>query len=447
MSEQPSESPVSPQVGFEGHLVDERRAIFLPSRPASQRQAVRDLFHSHGFKLLWIGQLLSQIGDQCLLIAAMTLITSFSRSPLAMLIPAISIAAPQLVFGLVGGVMADRWDRKKLMIASDVLRGLIVLAILLVRAVGDLWILYLAAASLALMGVFFYPARNAAIPNIVPPDLLLAANSLIQGSYIVALIVGPVIAGLLVELWAPAAILFDSASFFVSAAFIAVMVIPREATQQRAVAKESVWGDMKAGLDFIRHNRVLCQVLVTMAVATLGIGAVVLLAIPHLKQQLEAGGLEYGGAMSMLGIGSVLGGLMVSRLSRHLSASTLVGGLLLLAGIAIVAFAWAPTYWVVLISVAVLGMSVVMARGALETIVQALTPDAVRGRVQSATNLLVVISTTLAQGLSAVLGALLGVQNIFLAAGILTALTGAVAIYVLREAARLVGGRWVLGNI
>jgi MFS family permease len=403
------------------------------------------LFSSRDFALLWIGQLFSQIGDQCLLIAAMTLITGFSRSPLAMLIPAISIAAPQLVFGLAGGVIADRWDRKKLMIASEVLRGLIVLAVLLVRSVGDLWILYLAAACLTLVGVFFYPARNAVIPNVVPPGLLLAANGLIQGSYIVALIVGPVVAGTLVELWAPAAILFDSLSFFVSAILITVMNIPDTRKQPRKAKEDGVWEDMKAGLNFIRRNRAVRQVLVTMAVATLGIGAVVLLAIPHLKERLEAGGLMYGGAMSMLGVGSVLGGLLVSRLSRRLSASTLVGGLMILAGIAIVAFAWAPTYWVVLISVAVLGMSVVVARGALETIVQTLTPDEVRGRVQSATNLLVVISTTLAQGLSAVLGALLGVQSIFVAAGVLTALTGAAATYILREAAHLVGKRWAIG--
>lgn len=404
------------------------------------------MFAGRDFALLWIGQLFSQIGDQCLLIAAMTLITDLSRSPLAMLIPAISIAAPQLVFGLVGGVMADRWDRKKLMIVSEVLRGLIVLAVLLVRSVGDLWILYLVAASLALVGVFFYPARNAIIPNIVPPGLLLAANGLIHGSYIIALIVGPVAAGLLVELWAPAAIIFDSASFFVSAITIAMMNIPNTAKQPREAKKESVWEDMKAGLNFIRHNCALRQVLMTMAVATLGIGAVILLAIPHLKEQLEAGGLEYGIAMSMLGFGSVVGGVMVSRLSRNLSASTLVGGLLVLAGVAIVAFAWAPNYTVVLTSVAVLGICVVMARGALETIVQALTPDAVRGRVQSATNLLVVASTTISQGLSATLGALLGVQSVFMAAGVLTALTGAVAVFVLRRAARLVGRRWAIGE-
>jgi MFS family permease len=392
--------------------------------------------------------LLSQIGDQCLLIAAITLISNLSGSPLAMLIPAISIAIPQIVFGLVGGVMADRWNRKLVMVGSDVLRGLVVLCLLLVHSVQQLWILYLAAAGLALVGVFFYPARNAVIPNIVPCNLLLAANGLIQGSYIIALIVGPLVAGAAVELWMPSAIMFDSATFFVSAVVIAVMHIPETVPQSsRAAEGGSVWEDMKAGLNFIRHNHALSQVLVVTAIATLGIGAIVLLAIPHLKAQLEASGLQYGIAMSMLGLGSVLGGLMVSRLSQRLSTSTIVGGMLILAGMAIVAFALAPNYAVVLVSIAVIGMCVVMARGALDTISQALSPDAVRGRVQSAVNMLVVAATAVAEGFSALLGSLIGVQTVFVAAGVVTALTGVAAVFVLRGAARLVTRGPVMGEV
>ena len=419
-----------------------------PSSAPDQRQAMRDLFHNRDFKLLWFGQLLSQIGDQCLLIAAITLISNLSQSPVSMLVPAISLAIPQIVFGLVGGVIADRWNRKLVMVGADVLRGLIVLCVLLVNSVQHLWILCLAAAGLALVGVFFYPARNAVIPNIVPAGLLLAANSLIQGSYVIALIVGPAVAGAAVELWAPSAIIFDSATFFISALVIGVMHVPETVAERLdATTGNSVWEDMKAGLNFVRHNRALRQVLVITAVATLGIGAIVLLAIPHLKKQLGAGGLEYGIAMSMLGLGSVLGGLMVSRLSRRLSTSTTVGGMLILAGAAIVAFAFAPNYAVVLVSLAVIGLCVVMARGALDTISQALSPDTVRGRVQSAVNLLVVTATAMAECLSALLGSLIGVQVVFAAAGVVTALTGVAAIITLRSAAQLVGRGLAMGEI
>ena len=121
----------------------------MTRQSTTQRGAILDLLRQRDFAFLWLGQLLSQIGDQCLLIAAITLITDFSASPLAILIPAISMALPQVLFGLLGGVVADRWNRKLVMVVSDVLRAILVLGVLLVRTPAQLWILYLAAAGLA----------------------------------------------------------------------------------------------------------------------------------------------------------------------------------------------------------------------------------------------------------------------------------------------------------
>lgn len=400
-----------------------------------RREAIRLLLEHRDFVILWVGQLLSQVGDQCMLIAAVTLITYLSASPLALLIPALSLALPQVLFGLVGGVIADRLDRRSVMIASDLLRALLVLAALLVRRSGDLWILYLAAAGLAMVGAFFYPARNASIPNIVPENLLLTANGMIQGSYILALIFGPTLAGTIVELWGwPAAIVFDSFTFVFSAATILLIRIPSQRNGEFGpISRGTLWQDMKAGLRFIQASPSLRRVLPVTGVATLGIGAIVLLAIPHLKVRLGAGGLEYGGAMSALGIGSILGGLVASRFSRRFSLHVLVGWMLVLAGGAIVAFAYAPSYLVVLVSVVLLGICIVIARGALDTMVQTLAPDEVRGRVQSAVALIVAAGTALAQGLSATLGHFLGIQTIFVTAGVVTAAAGLLTLSYLRE--------------
>jgi len=193
---------------------------------------------------------------------------------------------------------------------------------------------------------------------------------------------------------------------------------------------------MKEGLAFIYHSRPLRRALYVTAVATLGIGAVVILAIPHLKTELGAGGLEYGGAMSMLGIGSLLGGLIVTPLSRRLSTNAIIGGMLMAAGVAIVVFAYAPGYLVVLLSVMTLGMCIVIARGTLDTITQTLSPDLVRGRVQSAVNLIMAGGAALAEALSAFLGHFLTVRAVFVGAGAITAVAGGVAVYALREAAQ-----------
>ncbi len=403
--------------------------------PLTRREALHDLLEHRDFVILWVGQLLSQVGDQCVLIAAVTLITHFSASPLALLIPALSLALPQVLFGLVGGVIADRMDRRWVMVASDLLRAVLVLAALLVRSSGDLWILYLAAAGLAMVGAFFYPARNASIPNIVPEHLLLTANGLIQGSYILALVVGPTVAGTIVELWGwPAAIIFDSVTFVISAMTILLIRIPSQRNGDFGPApRRTLWQDMKGGLRFIQATPSLRRVLPVVGVATLGIGAIVLLAIPHLKIRLGAGGLEYGGAMSALGIGSILGGIVASRFSRRFSLHLLVGWMLVLAGGAIVGFACAPSYLVVLLSVVTLGICTVIARGALDTMIQTLSPDEVRGRVQSAAALIVAGGTALAEGLSATLGHFLGIQTIFVAAGVVTAAAGLMTLFYLRE--------------
>ncbi|MGD1996188.1 MAG: MFS transporter, partial [Anaerolineae bacterium] len=318
---------------------------------------------------------------------------------------------------------------------SDLLRALLVLAVLTVHTSDQLWIIYLMAATMALVGTFFYPARNAALPNIVPNELLLAANGLIQGSYIIALVLGPTLAGTIVELWGlQSAILFDSGTFLFSAGTILLIQIPRLNNSSSDQAEQrSMWKDMKAGLVFIRRSRILRRALYVTAVATLGIGAVVILAILHLKARLEAGGLEYGGAMSMLGIGSVVGGLLVTRLSRRLSTNKIVGGMLIAAGAAVVAFGYATTYLVVLASVMILGLCIVVARGALSTVTQTLAPDEVRGRVQAAVNLVVAGGTALAEGLSALLAQFLGVQTVVVAAGVITMLAGVTSIYILRE--------------
>jgi MFS family permease len=397
------------------------------------------LLRNRNFALLWFGQLLSQIGDQCLIVAGITLVSDLSSSPLAMLIPALSIAAPQLLFGLVGGVIADRMDRKIVMVVADILRALIVLPILFITRLSQIWILYLAAAGLALVGVSFYPARNASLPKIVPEESLVTANGLIQGSTIIALVVGPAIAGVAVEIWLPSAILFDSATFLASAIAIAVMAIPRRDREISLIVGETdVWADIKAGLSFIYHSPILRRVLVVAGVATLGVGAVILLAIPHLKAKLGAGGLEYGFAMSVLGLGSMLGGVIVTRISQRFSTSTMVGGMLVLAGGAIVVFAYAPSYAMVLASVVIIGMCLVVARGTLNAVTQTLAPDEIRGRVQSAVNMMVVASTALSEGLSAVMGSVIDVQTVFVAAGIVTGVTGLVAVFALRKAGKIV---------
>ncbi len=407
----------------------------MSSLPGSQKISTHVLTANPAFLRLWVGQLLSQIGDQALLIASLHLISQLSDSVTALLIPALSLVLPQALFGLVGGVIADRWNRRTLMIASDVLRGIIVLSLIFVPLTRHLGFLYLAVGLMALVSVFFYPARNALIPNIVPLADLWSANALIQGSTVLAMVIGPSVAGIVIGLWGVNfAFIFDGLSFFISALAIASLSrldsVP-VSSNGRNKPPATVRQELMEGLRYIFGHRLLKEVLVLVAMATLGIASIVLLAVHHLDESLNVGALGYGFAMTTLGFGSVMGGFLAHRLAERFRARYLVSGMLSIAAVAIVIFAYAPWYALILVSLALLGLSVVSARGALDTITQMLAPDDMRGRVQAAVNLIINASVAGAEALSAVLGDLVGVKQVFLTAGVITLLAALSAYRVL----------------
>jgi len=388
------------------------------------------------FRLLFWGQLVSQIGDQFLFIAALSIINRLTASPLALSGLALAISIPQLTFGLIGGVVVDRFNRKWVLIVSDVLRALVILPALLVNQRSNVWLLYPAAAGLATIGTAFYPARSAIIPNIVKPTLLLSANTLIQVSYIIALICGATLAGFAVRLWGPdAAILFDSASFLLSASLIVFMHIPPNVAELRESAR-TVRGQLVQGLRYVAGSRLLLRVLAITAIAALGIGAIQILGLNFLNQRLNVTEQGFGVTMAMVGVGVAVGGAVVQRLASRMPANQVVGMCLAGVGIAIIVFALAPHFGLVLVAAAGIGLCLVVARAGLATLTQQLVPDEVRGRVESAVNMIVSVSAASAQGLSGLLGDphFLGVQGVFIGSGAITLAAGVSAVYLLRGA-------------
>jgi MFS family permease len=390
---------------------------------------------------LWLGQLLSQVGDRFRFVAVLFIVNNLTRGdPLAITVLTMTVAIPQFIFGLLGGAVSDRVDRKTVMIVSDVLRGLLVLPVLLVNTSDRLWIIYVCSIGMEIISVFFYPARNAVLPNIIGQGQLMVANALMQGSYIVALIVGSALAGFLTGLvGTDFAIIFDSATFFFSVAAIAFMTVPPLAAAlngERPTVK-GLWGDIKDGLRFIWGRDDLKTILVVSAVAMLGLGSIIVLGISYLETRLHVGAEGYGNTIAALGVGILIGGALISRIAKRVQAHTLVGGSLILVGVSMVAFAGAGNYAVVLVAAAIIGLCMVVARASLDTFTQALVPDEMLGRVQATVQMTLAVSTALAQGLSGALAKLLNsVENVFVLAGMVTIIAGVAAILTLRDAAR-----------
>jgi MFS family permease len=173
------------------------------------------------FRFLWTGQIISLLGDWFDLIASAALISYLTRSGLAVgSLFVIRMLAPFLVSPLAG-VLADRYNRKKLLITADILRGIVVLGFLGVRTPDQVWLLYvITAIQLAFSGIFF-PTRNAIIPDIVSHPELGAANAISSTTWSVMLSLGAAIGGIAAGAWGVyPAFVIDSFSFFCSAFFI-----------------------------------------------------------------------------------------------------------------------------------------------------------------------------------------------------------------------------------
>lgn len=370
---------------------------------------LRALFSNRNFIPLWLGQLVSYIGDQFFLIAVVAMITSIGGSsnvgPLILF--AVSLAAPQILFGLISGVLVDKQDRKRVMIASDVVRALAMFALLGISGNPDrLWILYLAALAIGSAQMLFYPARASALTAIVTKHDLAGANALLEVGFVVALIFGSGAAGILVEKFgANTAFAFNGIAFLFSSLMIALIRIPkvRATSPTGSTTFREVWLELRQGLSYVWHTRSMRYIMGLSLIVSGGLGAVVILVLDYLDKTLNIGASGFGAVIAILGVGIVIGGVLIQRLSKYLPTNRLVAVAMALQGLAVGIFIFQPTFAVVLICTALIGFSLIVARAVLSTLTQAIPPEEYRGRVQSTFNLISQAPLAAAIGLVGVL--------------------------------------------
>ncbi len=392
---------------------------------------------NRNFAALWLGQLLSKVGDNFAVVAALVLINELARgSGLAVVVIAAALTVPQL-FALASGVLVDRLSRKTIMIVTDLLRAGVVLLPLLVSRAGHLYILYIAAFLLTSIGAMFVAARNASIPNMVPEEHLLTANALIQATELVSLIVGASLATLVISLTSTyVAFIVDSGSFLISALLVALATIPQR--RRRTSSTDSrgewrtFWNELSNGIRYITGNKNLLQLMLITTMATLGLSATVLLAAAFFKRLLGVSAEFLGVLQATEGIGMAVGALLISVYASWARSRQIVSVAMIALGAGILVFALNPAYWMVLIGAFVVGMCVVTARTTLAAMTQALVPDDQRGRVESAMVTVIGIGSMGSLVLAGILGDVVGPQAIFFITGVIVLTAGVVSIFTLR---------------
>jgi hypothetical protein len=364
------------------------------------------------FRLLFIGEGVSLLGDQFYFIALPWLVLELTSSTVVLGAVLALQGIPRAAFMLVGGAVTDRFSPRRVMIASNVARLAIVstLGALVFAAAVQTWMLFVLAAAYGVADGFFYPAQTAIVPQLASADQLSGANAFVQGLDQVAQFVGPVLAGLLIARTAAAslgldgvgiALGVDAATFAVSIALLTLMRVDvreaRRAADARAAAAAEgggdaarepagIWTSIKEGLAYMWADPLLrVLLLLVLAVNFLAVGPL-LVGVPALaSQRLPGGAQAYGAIMSAFGGGS-LAGLGVAGAARRPPAA-LMGHVLLgvcaVFGAGLVVLGFAQSLVAALVPAAFMGFAAGYLAVSFFTWVQARTPQRLMGRMMS----------------------------------------------------------------
>ena len=340
---------------------------------------------NRNFRLLWGGQIVSQLGDWFNVVALYALLFELTGSATAVAAMMVMQLLPVALVGPVSGVVVDRFDRRRIMIGADILRGAAVLGLLHVRSSESVWLAYVVTGVMVACSGFFEPARSATVPSIVPRNQLVAANAISTGTWSAMLAIGASLGGAVtVLLGRDAAFVINSLSFFASALFLWRMQVPaRDAVARATLGLRGVID----GLSYMRrHGDVARVALIKGGWAIVG-GALLLLTvfgdrIFRIGNSSDAG---IGVLFAARGIGAFTGSLVVSLIAaRQGNLIRLIAPSYFIAGGCYAALAVVPNIWLAATAVMAGHIFGSILWVSSNVLLQMQVPDEFRGRVFSA---------------------------------------------------------------
>jgi MFS family permease len=353
-----------------------------PSTPNAGKPSAFSVFRNRNFALMWTGQLVSTVGSALTSLAASIYVYAKTGSAAGVSLMLIATAAPTLLVGLVAGVFVDRYDRRKIMIAADLVRAALVALIPVLLPHGIAW-LYVVVALTSAAGQFFSPAHESVLPEVATDAELAAANSFIAISSFGATAIGFAASGIIGSRHVNIAFCLDAATFLFSAAclfFLRAPKIPTEGTTNVRV----VLANLKAGARFLLGAPVLHSLFLIAIPLYVSYGLTNTLLLPFATKALGATEAQYGLQEGLTSIGFVAGSFMMAHLTDRLREGQWIA--ISVIGMALSGIAYALTRSIpIAIAIQVLsGFQNSPASIGTRLILQRNTPREMRGRVSSA---------------------------------------------------------------
>lgn len=374
------------------------------------------------FRLLWTGMAVSLLGDGIYLVAVAFQAYALANRPSALALVGLAWTGGMVLFLMIGGIVADRQPRRRVMMAADVARGvvLLVLGLLSVSGALHLWMLVVLAGCYGAGEAFFGPAFSALIPDIVPGEMLVGANSIEHGVRPVAgRVLGPALGGVLVTAIGPGGgFLVDAGTFAVSFACLAALRIEELAAPSRSGAMS----ELRQGFAYVRSQTWLWVTLVMAAVSLLVFWGPEEVLVPYLvKNRFGGTASDFGAVIACVGLGNLTGAMLMGRrplARRPVTVMYLFWGL---GTLPLALYAAATRTWHLMPLGFVIGASMSAGMIIWTTLMQTRVPRELRGRANSVDWFVSIGLTPVSFALTAPVSAAIGIDATFIGAAAVAA--------------------------
>ena len=409
--------------------------LSLEQKPAVAKASPASVLRNRNFRLLWIGEGISLLGDQFYMIALPWLVLTLTGNALAVGTVFAMAGIPRALFMLVGGALTDRFTPRKLMISSNLARMLLtgLLAALVLTNLIQLWMLYAFALIFGLADAFFFPAQTSIVPKLLNGEQLQAGNAVIQGTAQLSLFVGPLLAGMAISgldggathsaSGIALAFALDSLSFLASITMLGMMRI-ENANARTKTAESGVFASIREGLLYVWHDATLKIVFPIVMGLNILINGPFAVGIPVVaRTRFPEGATAFGLIMSVFGGGALLGTALAGVLPRPSKKrlGTVSLSILSMMGIGLAMIGFAASMYIAATAALFMGTANGYANIMMITWLQQKVAPELTGRIMS---LVMFAAIGLNPVSTALAGALIGLNAavLLIGAGILMAL-------------------------
>ena len=378
-----------------------------------------------GFRRLFAASTVSRWGDTFGSVALVVLVYRLTGSGLQVGATVAFEIAPVLLFGFVAGAVVDRLPRRRVMVAADLGRAAIALALALFGT-SSLAAIYVAAFGLSALTVFFNPAASSAVPGLVAEDELVGANAALwSGAVVSQIVLAPLAGGLVAWAGAGPAFVVNAASFAVSALLLTGLTLPAPAGGSPATR---TWHDVAEGLHLVRSTPMLRTLAGVQALAALSAGATSALLVVLAAEAYGIGPGRFGWLIGAIGVGAAGGPLVLQRAVPDVHRPGLLFGPYLLRGVVDLVLAVSSAFAVALGALVAYGVGTSTGMVTWNTVLQSSVADRIRGRVFAFYDVVWQSCRLASIGAGGVLADAAGVRSVYVVGGCLLLAAGALGL-------------------